>query len=76
MADGTIGTYTPGTLRFEDIERIAKEISAMPKGKWMLVAPDCRYWQDEDIGKIFMVAAREAARNSSLPFGVKGPEHG
>jgi hypothetical protein len=59
---GTTATATnaPRSLTFADIERVARDLQSLPKGKWMLVAPDGRMWQDESPRKIAQAAAMEA----------------
>lgn len=38
-------------LRLEDVLKAAEKIKAMPKGKWMLVAPDGRVWVRKQINE-------------------------
>jgi len=56
----TAGAQKP--LRLEDILKAAEKIKAMPKGKWMLVAPDGRVWADEDPQKLALPLAAECMR--------------
>jgi len=44
----TATTNTPQSFTLDDILKAKQKIDAMPKGKWMLVAPDGRVWADED----------------------------
>lgn len=65
MADGTTASTVQGpTITVAELLRTAERLGAMPKGKWMLVAPDGRVWADEEIGPIARAAALEALRDA------------
>ena len=55
-------TATTGTTKaftLDDILKAKQKIDAIPKGKWMLVAPNGRVWADEDPKALAMTLALE-----------------
>lgn len=51
----------------EDILKAKEKINAMPKGKWMLVAPDGRVWADEKPAAIMQAMVRECSLGELIP---------
>lgn len=55
----TATTAVPKAFTLDDILKAKQKIDAMPKGKWVLVAPDGRMWADEDPKAVAMTLALE-----------------
>lgn len=60
------------SLTLEMLEKAHAEAAALPKGQWMLIAPDGRFWRDEQIRSIALVAAQESLRAAG--FWVAAPD--
>ena len=59
MAETTNGTATTWrqTFTLADLQRLEREIAAMPKQPWTLIAPDGRAWQSVEPRELLPVLA-------------------
>jgi hypothetical protein len=54
--NGTATTWGQ-TFTLADLQRLERELAAMPKPPWTLIGPDGRAWQDTDPQKLLRVLA-------------------